>query len=118
MLGTETLKIKAKTEDLIKYAYCAFAHFPKSEKFTLVADLKRSLVRILELEIRANYARDKMPYLRDLDVELDVFRSIVRLSMDLGFMPFKKYEVLSIHVAEVGRMLGGLIKRAKAGVAA
>jgi len=33
--------------------------FSKSERFTLVADLKRSLTRMLELIIRANKSRNK-----------------------------------------------------------
>ncbi|OQB36454.1 MAG: hypothetical protein BWY06_02799 [Candidatus Latescibacteria bacterium ADurb.Bin168] len=115
----ETLKIKAKTENMIQYAYVAFRHMPKSERFTLCADMKRSLFRILELEIRANYAREqeRLAMFRDLDIELDVFRSLMRLAKDLEFLPFQKYETLSEHVAEVGRMLGGLIKRAKTGLA-
>jgi len=41
------LIIKQKLEDTIEYAYCVFRHFPKSERFTLVADLKRSLTKML-----------------------------------------------------------------------
>jgi len=56
----ENLIIKQKLEDAIQYAYCAFRRFPKSERFVLVADLKRSLVRMLEMVIRANKSRDKL----------------------------------------------------------
>ena len=63
------LIIKQKLEDTIEYAYCVFRHFPKSERFTLVADLKRSLTRMLELIIRANKSRNKFPILMDIDTE-------------------------------------------------
>ena len=63
------LIIKQKLEDTIEYAYCVFRHFPKSERFTLVADLKRSLTRMLELIIRANKSRNKFPILIDIDTE-------------------------------------------------
>ena len=65
----DNLIIKQKLEDTIEYAYGVFRHFPKSERFTLVADLKRSLTRMLELIIRANKSRNKLPILIDIDTE-------------------------------------------------
>ena len=47
--GSENLIIKQKLEDAIEYSYCVFRHFPKSERFTLVADLKHSQIKILQL---------------------------------------------------------------------
>ena len=37
--GCENLIIKQKLEDAIEYSYCVFQHFPKAERFTLVAGL-------------------------------------------------------------------------------
>ena len=107
----DNLIIRKKLEDVIEYAYCVFRHFPKSERFTLVADMKRSLVKMLELIIRANKSRNKFPILMDLDTELEVFRSLVRLSFQLKFISMKKYEVLSRMIDEVGRLLGGWIRQ-------
>ena len=107
----DNLIIRKKLEDAIEYAYCVFRHFPKSERFTLVADMKRSLVKMLELIIRANKSRNKFPILMDLDTELEVFRSLVRLSFQLKFISMKKYEVLSRMIDEVGRLLGGWIRQ-------
>ena len=107
------LIIKQKLEDTIEYAYGVFRHFPKSEKFTLVADLKRSLTKMLELIIRANKSKNKFIILMDLDTELEVFRALVRLSFELKFISIKKYEVLSQKVNEFGRLLGGWIKQNK-----
>jgi hypothetical protein len=90
-----------------------FKNFPKSERFTLVADLKRSLTRMLEMVIRANKTRNKIPVLFDIDTELDVFRSLVRLSLRLKFISPKQYEILSRKVNEFGRLLGGWIKQNK-----
>lgn len=109
----DNLIIKQKLEDAIEYAYCVFRHFPKSERFTLVADLKRSLMRMLEFVIRANKSRNKFPLLMDLDTELEVFRSLVRLSFRLKFISTKQYETLSRRVDEFGRLLGGWIKQNK-----
>ena len=62
----ENLIIKQKLEDATQYAYCAFRRFPKSERFVLVADLKRSLIRMLEMVIRANKSRDKLTALYNI----------------------------------------------------
>ena len=44
----EPLKIKQKIEDMIAYAYIVLAQFPKSEKHTLAAEIKKSMFRLLE----------------------------------------------------------------------
>ena len=111
--GSENLIIKQKLEDAIEYSYCVFRHFPKSERFTLVADLKRSQTKMLEFVIRANKSKDKYPLLRELDTELELFRTLVRLSFRLEFIAPKQYEILSIKFNEFGRLLGGWMKQSR-----
>ena len=43
--GSENLIIKQKLEDAIEYAYCVFRKFPKSERFTAIADAVRAHVQ-------------------------------------------------------------------------
>ena len=42
-----------------------------------------------------------------MDVQLDILRTFIRLAMELGYLPFKKYVVWSAKVDEIGRMIGG-----------
>ena len=49
----EDLKILQKTFDMIEFAYPVLDQFPKSEKFALVADIKRCMDELLELLIEA-----------------------------------------------------------------
>ena len=106
----ENLKIKQKTEDMIKYGYITLRQFPKSEKFSLALDIKRSLFSLLEQIIRTNRSKDKRAMLYGIDTELEILRTQIRLAMDLQFLPFSKYETWSGHLAEIGRMLGGWLK--------
>ena len=106
----ENLKIKQKTEDMIKYGYIALRQFPKSEKFSLAQDIKRSLFSVLEQIIRTNRSRDKRTALYAIDTELEILRTQIRLAMELQLLPFAKYETWSGHLAEIGRMLGGWLK--------
>lgn len=106
----EDLMILQKVYDMIEYGYIALRQYPKSEKHTLAAETKRCMYEILKLVIRANKKYYKKTTLQDLDIELETLRYLVRLGNSLGFLPFKKFEVWSRQLNEIGRMLGGWIK--------
>ena len=107
------LKIRQKCEDMIAYGYAALQQFPKSEKHTLAADIKQSMFKLLELVIICNKKYYKKNTMQELDVELDVLRSYIRLAMTLKFLPFKKYEIWSGYLNEIGKMIGGWLKSIK-----
>lgn len=109
----DDLKIRLKCEDMIKYGYIALRQFPKSEKFTLSAEIKNTMWRLLRLIITCNKRYYKKTTIQDLDGELDLLRSQVRMAQELGFLPFNKYEVWSRHLDEIGRMIGGWLKSLK-----
>mgnify|MGYP002513741550 FL=1 len=104
------LTILTKLHDMAKYAYPALAQFPKSEKFAIVVDIKRCMDAVMEKAIEASKQYHKKTTLQEMDVELEKLRHYLRLSHELGFLPPKKYEMLSRMVDEIGRMLGGWIK--------
>lgn len=114
-MTVENLKIRQKTEDMIEYGYKALAQFPKSEKFSSAQDIKRSMLSLLEQIIRTNRSYNKQAMLYNIDTELEVLRSQIRLAMKLGHLSFGKYEVWSKQLAEIGRMLGGWINSVKKG---
>jgi four helix bundle protein len=105
------LSILTKIHDLTKYAYPALAQFPKSEKFAIVVDIKHCINLVLERAIEASKKYHKKTTLQDMDVELMKLRHYLRLSFELGFLPQKKYEILSGMVAEIGKMLGGWLRQ-------
>ncbi|MEW5898169.1 MAG: diversity-generating retroelement protein Avd [Bacillota bacterium] len=104
------LKIRQKVEDMIAYGYTAVRQFPKSEKFTLAADIKQSMYRLLNLVITTNKRYYKKTTMQELDVELDFLRSLVRIAMQLKFLPFRKYEIWAGMLDEIGKMIGGWFK--------
>lgn len=112
-LASEELKIIQKTYDMIQYGYGAIAQFPKSEKYALGTDMKRCMHQVLELTIVCQKKYYKKTTLQELDVEVTKLKAYTRLAKDLGFLPFKKYEVWSGMNVEIGRMIGGWIKPAK-----
>ena len=110
VLFLEDLKILQKVYDMIKCGYGALAQFPKSEKFALAADIKRCLDLILERVIEASKKYYKKTTLQELDVEVTKLKAYLRLSLQLHFLPPKKYEIWSGMAVEIGKMVGGWLK--------
>lgn len=110
----EELVIKQKVEDMIAYSYVALRQFPKSERHVLSQEIRLGLWRLLRLIIICNRRYFKKTTLQDVDAELDLLRTQVRMAHILGFLPLKKYEVWSRALDEVGRLIGGWLKSFRA----
>lgn len=112
---SEELKILQKTYDMILYGNICLRQFPKHEKHVMAADIRQSMYRLLELIVRANKKYHKKTTLQDIDVELEVLRTYIRLASDqeLKYLPIKKYENWAKMLNEIGRMLGGWMKAFK-----
>lgn len=111
---TETLKILQKKEDMMEYAYPALAQYPRSERYAMVADMKRSMDKMLEKAIEAEKKYYKKTTLQELDIEIMKMKTYVKMSYKLRFLPDKKRNVMNDYLAEIGRMLGGWIKTCQA----
>ena len=109
----EDLKIAERVEEMIEYGYQAVRHFPKSERHVLSQEIRLSMWRLMRLVIVCSKRYHKKTTLQDLDAELELLRRQVRLAKTLGVLPFKKYETWSRYLDEIGRMVGGWIKRSK-----
>ena len=107
------LKLWGKTIDLIEMVYEILSTFPKDEKFGLISQMKRSSISIAS-NIAEGAARgtskDKVHFFiiargsaSELDAQLEI-------SLRLKFLDENKYEVVSLKLEEVGKMLSGLIK--------
>lgn len=88
--NVQDLTIQQKTIDMFEYAYPALKQFPKSERFTLVSEIKSILNNILKYVITAIKKYHKKTTLQDLDVEISKLKVFIKLSKDLGFLSFKK----------------------------
>ena len=109
-MAIEDLKIRQKIEDMMNYAYQTLNQYPKSEKYSLVKETKESILKLLKLTIICNKKYYKKTTLQELDIELDILRSYIRLGFNLKYISLKKYENWSLMNDEIGRMIGGWIK--------
>ncbi|MBE6101616.1 MAG: diversity-generating retroelement protein Avd [Selenomonas ruminantium] len=99
---------------MIGYMYIVLRQYPKSEKFVLAAETKRAALELMELIISCNKHYMKKTTMRDMDIQLDTLRAMVRLGHTLGFLKNHPYEVLSGKIDEIGRMIGGWMKSIQA----
>jgi hypothetical protein len=111
----EDLKILQKVYDMILYGNQCLSQFPRSERYALAADIKQSMYRLLRLIIEANKRYYKKTTLQEIDVELDILRTYIRLAADPNtkYLPLRKYENWSKMLNEIGKMLGGWMRAFK-----
>ena len=109
----EELKIYQKSYDCLLRLYQTTKHFPKSEKFTLAAELKTAMLGFLRLIFKAGKSANKKSILYTADVELEIIRMQIRAAKDMKIMSVHKYEILARDLSEIGKMLGGWIKMLK-----
>lgn len=100
---------------MILYGNQALMHFPRSERYALAADIKKSMYALLRLCVAANKRYFKKTTLQEIDVELETLRTLLRLSADpqTRYLPLRKYEHWSKLLGEIGCLLGGWIKSQK-----
>lgn len=104
------LLIRQKCEAMIEYGYVALRQFPKAERHVLAAEMRGSMWALLRLIVVCHKRYHKKATLQELDTELDLLRSQVRMARNLGYLDFKKYETWAKLSDEIGRMVGGWVK--------
>lgn len=97
---------------MILYGNQCLKQFPKSEKYAMASEIKESMYRLLRLIVEANKKYHKKTTAQNIDIELEILRTFIRLAADknLKYLPVNKYENWAKMLNEIGRMLGGWIK--------
>ena len=106
----EMLVIK-KGYDFSKWLLHHTGKFPKSYRFSIAAKLENGILDFIEMTTVANMRRDKLPILKRADEALARIRLLFRLSYEMQFITLKSYEFGSLQLVELGKLLGGWIKR-------
>lgn len=112
----ESMVLYQKVYDFLLYIYPVLAQFPKFEKFALQTQIKTAIFEMLKNIIRFRKTATKS-HIYSADVELQYIKTLVRLSYDLEYKAMSKhrYEVASRHLAEIGKITGGIIESLKNG---
>ena len=110
MAQNEMLVIK-RGYDFSKWLLGHTGKFPKSYRFSVASKLENAIIEFIELTTVANMRKDKAPMLKKADEALARIRVLFRLSYEMKFINIKSYEFGSGQINELGRLLGGWIKR-------
>lgn len=88
--------------------------FPKKQRFVLGQQIENSAVQCLRLIVEANNVRSAqvtLAKLDDLNVELEVLRSLLRIAYEMHFIKTNSLAYIIGQIDEVGKMRGGWAKR-------
>ncbi len=110
MKDKEMLIIK-KGYDFSKWLLNHTGKFPKSYRFSIASKLENAILDFIEMTTVANMRRDKRPLLKRADEALARIRLLFRLSYEMRFINIKSYEYGSLQLVELGKLLGGWIKK-------
>jgi hypothetical protein len=103
------------------YAYAKWVlerveSFPKSQRFILGQRFSNHVLDVLELRVKASYAREnKNDLLRAANEDIEMMRWIVRMAHDRKLLAPKPFEFSAVQLNECGRMVGEWLKTAKGG---
>ncbi len=100
-----------KIYDLILWIYPCINNFPENQRFVLGQQILNTLINFLKIVIEANSYKDKKRFLLLASVELDKVRFLIRLAKDLRFTTIRRYGMTTDKINEIGKLLGGLIKK-------
>lgn len=93
--------------------YPCLQKFPKAERFSLCQEIKQTMIRIIANAIRSNVkARGaaRIALYEDIDADLKIMLVLTGISRSQKYITENKAMQWQDKIAELGRILGGLIK--------
>ena len=111
--NVQNLVLFRKFEDFIIYFEPLVEKFLHYEHFALETDIKNCLHRTMELIIRTNRSSRKVEGWYKVDTEFEILRFYIRFAHSKGskYLSHHSYETACKMMAELGRILGGLINK-------
>lgn len=105
------IPIFAKLYEFYNFLTRAISSFPKTKRYTLGQELDRQVLLSIELLISIPSQDNKINALKILSIKIDLLKVLLRLSKDNQCLKEKDYLLLQASLQEVGRMLGGWIRK-------
>lgn len=88
-------------------------HIPKDSRYTLGSKIDASLIETIEAVFSASYlgGEKKLPYLQRAAAKLDLVKFFLQILWEIRALDNKKYAALSEKLDEIGKMLGGWLRK-------
>ena len=106
------LQLIPKSELYMQYMIELLNKLPRVEKFNIGNEYKKIMY---EMQTNIYYLqkvgiKNWLPYLNRIDCELNIQRSLLRIMYKNRYIDCNKFNVSINYLAEIGKILGGLIK--------
>ena len=108
-----SLKVWQRSMVLVEEIYAVSVSFPRHERFGLTAQLRRASVSIPSNIAEGKRRKRQLVYLNHLDIALGSQAEVevqLEIAKRVGFLAQDDHDRIQAIVAEVGRMLNGLIR--------
>ena len=106
-----TLILIPKIEDYITHTFQILIKIPRIEKFNIGSEIKTSTLKMLEYAHFINKdSQSAYTYLNKIDELISYNRSMMRILNEEKSISKKNFETSITKLAEIGRIIGGLIK--------
>jgi len=107
----EQLSIFTRWSDFLSWLLDTTEKFPKKIRFTISSRLDNIALDILEKIIEAVYTKEKIEILKEINLQLEKMRVILRICCNKQYLSKQKYDYSIKELYEIGKMLGGWIKQ-------
>lgn len=108
-LQENLVPILQKIKSVYIFWYSIYHIVPKTHRYTLALKIDTLFIELIEMSASASFVQkqDKLPYLRTAIRKLDTLKILLLVLWETRSLDTKKYELLSVPLEEIGRMLGG-----------
>ncbi len=103
--------VLTRTDDFIKWFLPKLEKFPRNYKFLFGDRLVQIQLDLLEHLIEAYYRKEKLPYLRAANIELEKLRHLLQICTEMRFLSLDQFEYASRSLNQIGSMVGGWIRQ-------
>src|SRR5436305_6066343 len=115
--SAKELTVYQKAYTLAMAIFHLSKQFPTEERYALVSQIRRSLrsvcLNLREAWAKRRYAAHFLSKLTDCDGENAETDSSLDFAKQCGYISPKQHHALTEKCAEIGRMLGGMIKKSE-----
>ena len=111
-INNEQLKLIPKLEEYIQYMLEIILKIPRTEKFNIGNEYKKSMYSMLENVIYISKIKEeeRINIINKIDARLNCQRIYLRIMYKNRWIDEKKFRVAISKISEIGKIVGGLIK--------
>lgn len=111
--SVQNLVLFQKFYDFDAYIEPIIERFPSFEKSAWCAQIKSTLIETMTIIIKTNRSARKLSGLYDIDTNIEILRVYIRRMREKKYLSIRSYETAEKRLDEIGKILGGLIKKEK-----